>query len=155
MMSAVPVLAAAIFAGASLGGGLYETLLIDAAWPRKLEIIQPARGGIDRKHFWMPMHFALEAALGVSLWAVWHRGEARTWVIVALAAHLVMRAWSFAWFIPRALRFERAEGASPALMGEARDWVSKSRLRLLLDLAVTVSLCVALLTLAQASSLSH
>src|SRR5262249_47389254 len=40
---------AAALALVSLGGGLYEFLVVDPFWPRRPEIIQPARGGISRK----------------------------------------------------------------------------------------------------------
>jgi hypothetical protein len=30
----------------SVGGGLYEFLVVDPAWPRRPDIIQPARGGV-------------------------------------------------------------------------------------------------------------
>lgn len=51
----------------SLGGGLYEFSVVDPAWPRRPEIIQPARGGVSRKRFWIPAHIAFELALIASL----------------------------------------------------------------------------------------
>ena len=52
---------------ASLGGGLYEFSVVDPAWPRRPELIQPARGGVSRKRFWIPAHVAFELALIGSL----------------------------------------------------------------------------------------
>jgi hypothetical protein len=40
----------------ALGGGIYETLLVDLVWPGNPAIIQPSRGGLDRKRFWGPLH---------------------------------------------------------------------------------------------------
>jgi hypothetical protein len=39
----------------SLGGGLYEFSVVDPFWPRRPELIQPDRGGISRKRFWIPV----------------------------------------------------------------------------------------------------
>jgi hypothetical protein len=58
---------AAALALASLGGGLYEYLVVDPFWPNRLDLVQPARGGIDRKRFWIPVHTTFELALIASL----------------------------------------------------------------------------------------
>lgn len=47
-------LSAVVLGAIMLGGGIYETLLVDRVWPGNPAIIQPGRGGIDRKLFWMP-----------------------------------------------------------------------------------------------------
>lgn len=46
-----------------LGGGLYETLLVDPKWPSNPAIAQPSRGGISRGRFWVPIHTLYELAL--------------------------------------------------------------------------------------------
>ena len=46
----------------SLGGGLYEFPVVDSSWPRRPDIIQPNRGAISRKRFWIPAHAAIELA---------------------------------------------------------------------------------------------
>jgi hypothetical protein len=115
----------------SLGGGLYEFLVVDPFWPRKPDLIQPDRGGISRRRFWIPAHIAFELFLIVSLVAAWSHTEVRTWLLVALASHAVMRIWSAFDFIPKALAFERAEAINePA----ARAWTRRSLWRLPLDL---------------------
>jgi hypothetical protein len=38
---------------ASLGGGLYEYLVVDPFWPKRPELIQPQRGGISCRRFWI------------------------------------------------------------------------------------------------------
>jgi hypothetical protein len=125
---------AAALALASLGGGLYEFLVVDPFWPRKPELIQPARGGISRKRFWIPMHTAFELALIASLVAAWSEPEVRKWLLVALASHAAMRIWSAFDFIPKALAFERTD---PSAITEraARAWTRRSLGRLPLDLA--------------------
>jgi hypothetical protein len=45
----LPVAIASSLALISLGGGVYEFLVIDPFWPRRPDIIQPNRGGISRR----------------------------------------------------------------------------------------------------------
>lgn len=139
--------AALILVAGSLGGGVYETALIDRLWPDNPALVQPNRGGINRKRFWMPAHFAFEALLGAALWTAWPRPDARQWLLAALAAHVAMRAWSFAYFIPRAMAFEKAGDLDADQHARAMAWVRASGWRLLLDLAAAVSLCLAIIAL--------
>jgi hypothetical protein len=64
---------AAALALVSLGGGLYEFTVVDPAWPRRPEIIQPGRGGVSRRRFWIPAHVAFELALIAALVLAWAR----------------------------------------------------------------------------------
>jgi hypothetical protein len=133
----------------SLGGGLYEFSVVDPAWPRRPDMIQPDRGGVSRKWFWIPAHVAFELTLVAALVLAWSSAEVRGWLWTAMASHLVMRLWSAVDFIPKALAFERAE---PAAIDEAsaRRWTRRSRLRLPLDVVT----CTAMLTaFAQAARL--
>src|SRR5262249_2571257 len=131
-----------LLATAALGGGLYECFLIDRVWPAKPEIIQPARGGIDRKWFWMPMHIGFELCLIVAIWLAWS-SPARNWLFLAAGAPVAMRVWSFAYFVPWALRFERAGEFTSEQIATARTWVRWSIWRLPLDLLKLAALCVA------------
>jgi hypothetical protein len=130
-ISTLAILLAMAMALISLGGGLYEFSVVDPFWPRKPEIIQPQRGGISRRRFWIPAHVAFELALIVSLVSSWSQNGVRSWLLVALASHAVMRIWSAFDFIPKALAFERAEAISE---GAARAWTRRSLWRLPLDL---------------------
>ncbi|HWU12715.1 MAG TPA: hypothetical protein VN157_01770, partial [Caulobacter sp.] len=122
----VAAFAALILVAGSLGGGVYEIALVDRVWPRNPALVQPDRGGIDRKRFWIPMHLAFEALLVLALWAAWPQPDARRWQLAALAAHVAMRAWSFAYFIPRALAFEKAGDFDADLHARAMAWVRAS-----------------------------
>jgi hypothetical protein len=135
----------------SLGGGLYEFSVVDPFWPRKPELIQPDRGGISRRRFWIPAHVAFELALVVSLVASWSRPEVRFWLLVGLASHAVMRLWSAFDFIPGALAFERAE-ASSITEQSARAWTRRSLWRLLPDLATCGAMLAAFAAAARLSS---
>jgi hypothetical protein len=109
----------------SLGGGAYEFLVVDPFWPRRLDLIQPGRGGISRRRFWIPAHTAFELCLIGSLIAAWGRPGVRSALLIALVSHAVMRVWSAFDFIPRALAFERADPASTDV-GAARRWTRRS-----------------------------
>lgn len=135
---------ALVFGAIGLGGGLYEALLIDGAWPKLPQLIQPQRGGIDRKRFWIPMHAAYELALVASLWASWQSPFARSCILAALAAHTITRAWSFLHFIPAALRFEQAGDLSPLQTAAARAWTRHSRWRIAIEAGAVVALVLAL-----------
>ena len=124
---------AASLALVSLGGGLYEFSVVDPFWPSKPELVQPARGGISRKRFWIAAHTAFELLLIASLVAAWAYPPVRAALLVALASHAAMRIWSAFDFIPKALAFERAE-PSAITAAAARSWTRRSMLRLPLDL---------------------
>jgi hypothetical protein len=137
---------AAALAFASLGGGLYEVLVVDPAWPRRPELIQPARGGISRRRFWIPAHVAFEIALITALVWSWSQPSARDPLLVALASHAAMRVWSAFDFIPKAVAFERAETVSEVA---ARAWANRSWLRLLLDVITCIAALWALIAVAR------
>lgn len=118
---------------ASLGGGWYETSVVDPAWPKRPDIILPRAGGISRRRFWIPAHVTFELALIAALVTSWSLAEVRTALLTALASHGAMRLWSAFDFIPKALAFERRE-ATTISRSEATKWTHRSRWRLPLDL---------------------
>jgi hypothetical protein len=61
----------------SLGGGLYEFVVVDPAWPRRPDIIQPLLGGVSRKRFWIPAHICFELLLLASLFVAWSEPNIR------------------------------------------------------------------------------
>jgi hypothetical protein len=132
----------------SLGGGLYETAVVDPAWPRKPDLVQPARGGLSRRRFWIPVHIVFELFLLASLVVAWSAASVRFWLLIAVASHAAMRLWSAFDFIPKALAFEKAD---PATITEdaARRWTSRSRLRLLLDLVTCGAMLAAVIAAAR------
>ena len=110
------VAVAAALACASVGGGLYEFSVVDPFWPKRPDLVQPARGGISRKRFWIAIHVAFEVVLIAALVWTWSQPAVRTCLLVALASHAVMRLWSAFDFIPKALAFEKA---APGTVSEA------------------------------------
>lgn len=133
----------ALLACALLGGGLYETVVVDPAWPKRPGIIQAQNGGISRRRFWIPAHTLFEVLLIVALIAAWHDADVRLALLVALVSHAVMRVWSVVDFIPEAVKFEKAD---PAAVDEAAAvaWTRRSLLRLPLDLITCMALVWAL-----------
>jgi len=145
-MTVVLIALATSLALVSVGGGLYEFSVVDPYWPRRPDLIQPARGGVSRRRFWIPAHVAFELVLIASLVAAWSHPQVRHWLLVAFASHAVMRIWSAYDFIPKALAFERAENvAEPA----ARGWTRRSRWRLPLDLITCGAMLAALVATAR------
>lgn len=142
------LVAAAALALASLGGGLYEFLVVDPFWPQRPDLTQPARGGISRRRFWIPAHTTFELLLVVSLIATWRYQALRTPLLVALGSHTPMRIWSALDFIPKALAFERADPAS-ITEAEARRWSRRSLCRLPLDLLTCGAMLNALVAAAR------
>jgi hypothetical protein len=144
----VPVAVASALALVSLGGGCYEFLVVDPFWPQRPEIIQPTRGGISRKRFWIPAHVAFELSLLASLVAAWGTPQVRAPLLVGLASHLLMRLWSAVDFIPKALAFERADPAAIEPTA-ARRWSRRSLGRLPLDLVTCSAMLAALVAAAR------
>jgi hypothetical protein len=71
-----------------------EFSVVDPFWPRRPDLIWPARGGISRKRFWIPAHIAFELMLIAALVAAWSVPAVRLWLLIALASHAAMRIWS-------------------------------------------------------------
>ncbi|OBK77444.1 hypothetical protein [Mycobacterium sp. 1164985.4] len=126
-----------------LGGGLYETIVVDPAWPKRPGIIQAHNGGISRRRFWIPAHTVFELLLVVSLIVGWSDANVRTAVLVALVSHALVRVWSLVDFVPKAVAFEKAD---PAEVDEAAAvrWIRRSLLRLPLDLVTCIAMLAAL-----------
>jgi hypothetical protein len=151
MIDAPPLyalLGTVVLGAIALGGGLYETILIDRSWPRMPELIQPQRGGINRAMFWGPVHLLFEVSLLVALWLAWAALQARPWIIAALIIHLATRLWSFVYFIPLAIKFQNGDMASQPHNEKKYQWVKLSRWRVLSGGAVLLMLTIAVVKIA-------
>ena len=139
-----------ILGSITLGGGIYEMLLVDPVWLSNPSVIQPARGGLNRKVFWGSVLPLFELGLLVSAWMSWSHIALRVWLIAALIGHFTVRVWSFAYFIPMAHRFEKLDKLTPEDMRSAHRWVRLSRLRPFLESLSIASLAFVLTHLASA-----
>ncbi len=132
-VSLIVLLVTLVLAAVVLGGGIYENVLVDRVWPRNPALIQPARGGLNRGVFWTIVHPPYEVFLLASLWLNWTHAAARPWLIAAIFAHFGARVWSFTYFIPRALRFEKMGDLTDDQRVQAERWVRLSRVRPLIE----------------------
>ncbi|MDT5304172.1 MAG: hypothetical protein QOG79_7797 [Mycobacterium sp.] len=139
ILIAITTLAACV----SLGGGLYEFLVIDPYWPKRPGIIQPRNGGVSRARFWIPAHIAFEVLLIVTLAAAWAKADVRVALLVALVSHAAMRVWSLIDFVPKAVAFEKQDPASVDEAAAVR-WTRRSMLRLPLDVITCAAMLAAL-----------
>ncbi|WP_006241451.1 hypothetical protein [Mycolicibacterium tusciae] len=132
-----------LVACALLGGGLYEAVVVDPAWPKRPGIVQAQNGGISRRRFWIPAHILFEVLVIVALIAAWRDADVRLALLVALVGHTVTRVWSLVDFVPKAVMFEKAD---PAAVDEAAAvaWTRRSLLRLPLDFLTCAALFTAL-----------
>ncbi|OBB39799.1 hypothetical protein [Mycobacterium sp. 852002-51961_SCH5331710] len=137
------IAAATLMACVLLGGGLYETIVIDPAWPKRPGIIQAHNGGISRRRFWIAAHTVFELLLVVSLIVGWAHPDVRTALLVALVSHALMRVWSLIDFVPKAVAFEKADPAEVDETAAVR-WTRRSLLRLPLDLVTCIATLAAL-----------
>jgi len=143
--SVILVATVVVLACASLGGGLYEFLVLDPVWPNRPAIVQPQHGGVSRRRFWIPMHTAFEVALIAAVVVTWGNPDVRVPMLVALASHALMRVWSLIDFVPKAVAFEKADPATIDRATATR-WTHRSLLRLPLDLITCVAALTALVS---------
>ncbi|MCI0569452.1 MAG: hypothetical protein L0Y66_01745 [Myxococcaceae bacterium] len=120
-----------------VGGGFYEHLVLDWAWPSNLALIQPQNGGVNRAPFWIVVHTLLSFSLLGALWSNWRNTLLRKRLVWTLGIHVALRAWTFAYFIPAALRFEAAQILVPE---QAQTWVMLTPIRTLVTFAALVIL---------------
>jgi DNA-binding Lrp family transcriptional regulator len=80
--------------------------------------------------------------IGLSPSACWTRVRAleERWIVSALIIHLAARAWSFAYFIPKALWFEKLADLTEDQERLARAWTRLSRCRPVLQFASILAL---------------
>ena len=136
-----------LVSGVLLGGGLYEYLVVDPYWPKRPGIIQPTRGGISRRRFWIPAHTVFEVLLIVALIVGWGDMGVRIALLVALLSHAAMWVWSLVDFVPKAVAFEKADPAAVDRAAAVR-WTRRSLLRLPLDLITCAAMLAALVSAA-------
>jgi hypothetical protein len=127
----------------TLGGGLYEFLVVDPYWPKRPGIIQPRNGGISRARFWVPAHTLFEVLLVIALISTWSDADVRLALLVAVISHAIARVWSLVDFVPKALAFEKADPAKVDASA-AKRWTRRSLLRLPLELIACGAMLAAL-----------
>ena len=137
----------------SMGGGLYEILVIYAGWkqdvhPLTLRAKLESSGQIlAAKRFW-PLVSPAQALLAiVNLVLAWnHSGGARAYWLAAAVAVFINRLITFSYFIPVMIRkIMQPEKLEPArLQAIVKQWIALSPLRLIPELFAWIMLVVAL-----------
>lgn len=143
-----------LVAALRLGAAIYEIGVVDPAWPSNPGIIQPAKGGIDRKRFWIGANVSYELSLCFSLLFGWSIKGLPVRLFAALIPYVVMRGWSFAYFIPQAHKFERAPTSGQISKRAALRWTFFSRFRAVLDAAALAGSMAALAAVIDGSGLA-
>lgn len=110
-------------AAMSLGGALYESLLVDRIWPANIHLIQPAQGGLNQKLFWMPMPFHCNGQPSPYACLVRYR------------------------FIPPRTRVRTSEPNHAGYAGESKEMGAAEHSRVPLDFATLLALCAAVIAL--------
>ena len=135
---------------AAIGGGLFEHLVLVPIWsaspPTSFAIIQPDTG-VPLQSFWIPVHGAITVFIVLSLFLTWRQPRVRRLLLIGLCSYIVMRAWSFAFFIPEMLAFQQIPtGAAPSVELSARvqSWTLWSVFREPLDVVTFLSWLLAL-----------
>jgi hypothetical protein len=134
----------------AVGGGIYESIVINPLWsaqpPASFAIIQKGTG-VPLQRFWIPVHTLITIVLVASLITNWNYADRRKLIVIALISYVVMRVWSFAYFIPEMLRFQNIsldEPRTAALLDRVRKWTRLTWFREPLDLITQFCLLIAL-----------
>ena len=100
----------------AIGGGLYEHIVLTPLWsaspPSSFAIIQPGTG-VPLQKFWIPVHTAITLFLILSLALTWRQIEVRGLLLIGLGSYIVMRVWSWLFFIREMLAFQQVPIDSP------------------------------------------
>jgi hypothetical protein len=70
-----------------------------ASPPSSFFVIQPGTG-VPLQRFWIPVHAAITAFILLSLFMTWKDRKVRRLLLAGLVSYIVMRVWSFLYFIP-------------------------------------------------------
>ncbi|BBY75484.1 hypothetical protein MPRF_23830 [Mycolicibacterium parafortuitum] len=127
----------------TLGGALYEVLVVDPAWPKRPGIIQAHNGGISRVRFWVPAPVIFEVLLVLTLIVTWGTPRVGPALLVALLSHSAMRLWTLLDLLPRGVEFERKDPADVDEAAAVR-WTRRNMARIPLLLVTSGAMLAAL-----------
>ena len=100
-----------------VAGGLYEHLVVEpsmkADLSSSLSIVQPPNG-LRLDFFWILIHSVATLALFAATVANWRIKKRRSYLLLGDALYVAVRVWSFAYFIPEMMDFQRAGGSAPS-----------------------------------------
>lgn len=144
------LLGAALLAAMELGGSFYEALIVYPAWsatpPASLALLQGA-DALQSTPFWIPIHVGLEILLVVALVLNWRAPGRRSLILAGLGIHVLVRAWTFLYFVPEITAFSSISPDStysPELAARTVMWGTLGWLRRALIALDSVVLLLAL-----------
>nr|WP_295905554.1 hypothetical protein [uncultured Bdellovibrio sp.] len=124
----------------AVGGGFYEGFVINPQWslqpPTSFTLIQEGTG-VPLQKFWIPVHILITVFILVALFLNWRIASRRTFLLISLGSYVIMRGWSFLYFIPEMLSFQKIATNSPPseeLMNRVSTWKTLTYWRTPLDL---------------------
>ena len=151
-LATITLFVAALLAAMALGGSFYEALVVYPAWsaspPASLALLQ-GPNALDSTRFWLLVHVAFEIALVGALALNWRAPRRLPLLLTGLATHIVMRAWTFMYFVPEITAFMAIppEGPfSPELAARASLWGTLGWIRRALIAATGVLVLLVLIT---------
>jgi hypothetical protein len=151
-LATVALFLAALLAAMALGGSFYEALVVYPAWsaapPASLALLQGPHA-VDSAGFWILVHVAFEIALVAALALNWRAPRRRTLLLAGLGVHIVMRAWTFLYFVPEITHFMAAAPGgpySPELAARVSLWGTLGWARRALIAATSLLVLLALIT---------
>ena len=123
----------------AIGGGFYEGIIVNPQWsgqpPQSLSLVQE-KTGMPLQKFWIPAHILISIAVLASLALNWSFSTRRLFILIGIGSYIVMRAWSFAYFIPEMLSFQKIaleSVADPELATRIQKWITLTWWRVPLD----------------------
>lgn len=144
------LLLVALLAAMELGGSFYEALVVYPAWsaspPASLALLQGSNS-LQSTPFWIPIHVGLEILLVVALVLNWGMQRRRSLILLGLGIHVVVRIWTFLYFVPEIMAFSSipTDGAyAPELAARVAMWGTLGWLRRMLIALDSVVLLLAL-----------
>jgi hypothetical protein len=128
------------------GASIFETAAIVPKWttspPESFHIFK-GKYGIDLKIFWIVMHSVHEITFIIAIIFCWKIVVIRNWLLVLLAVHIGVRAWTLIYFAPNIIEFQKiatTANSGTDLLNRATLWRNLNYLRVGLFIAVSIGL---------------
>ena len=100
------------------GAQLFETAVIVPRWsaapPESLQLFY-GRYGLDFKAFWITLHSVHEVTFLLAIGFCWRLAGIRNGLLVLLALHVAVRAWTLLYFAPNIIEFQQIAQSAQVL----------------------------------------
>jgi hypothetical protein len=156
MITTITILLLLLTVTLSMGGGLYEVLVIYPNWKRNVDPftladkLESSGQNNASKRFWPLVSPAQSLLAIINIILAWkYTGAAHCYWLSAATIVFVSRIITFSYFIPVMLRKIMQPGKMEAirLRRIVKQWTALSPLRLIAELAAWILLCITLMHL--------